>query len=96
MDSHPRESIVQTDSTHHRRNYMFTANNGLRIASDRIANHFSQLFAPVVDISPLGEPCEAKGIGARLSSEIAASPIHHNSASNCIACTRDGNKCRAR
>jgi hypothetical protein len=61
---------------------MFTSIPGgiLRAASARIADHCAQLFAPVVDASLLGEPIE-RGLGARLSRELAACAIHHNGAS---------------
>jgi hypothetical protein len=60
---------------------MFTSIPGgiLRAASARIADHCVQLFAPTVHASPFGEPLE-RGIGARLSRELAACAIHHNDA----------------
>jgi hypothetical protein len=46
----------------------------LRSASARIAERFCQLFAPVVEVSLLGDVIESEGIGARLARDGRAMP----------------------
>jgi hypothetical protein len=60
---------------------MFTLAMILQRASALMIDRCAQLFAPVVEPPSLRQSTELKGLGARLSRELAACTIHHNSAS---------------
>ena len=59
---------------------MFTLAMVLRRASALMTERCTQLFAPVADPASLRQSIELKGLGARLSRELAACAIHHDSA----------------
>ena len=59
---------------------MFTLAMVLQRASALMTERCAQLFAPVADLSSLRQSIELKGLGARLSRELAACAIHHDSA----------------
>jgi hypothetical protein len=59
---------------------MFTLAMVLQRASALMTERCAQLFAPVADPCSLRQSMELKGLGARLSRELAACAIHHNSA----------------
>jgi len=61
---------------------MFTLATMLQRASALMTERCAQLFAPVADPSSLRQSIELKGLGARLSRELTACAIHHNSATS--------------